>query len=474
MRDSRLMLALWAFLPLVVAAALTLSPRAYVLDEFWTQARQARRWQQLSQQVKALREITTFEPWRADLWEQIGSLEMASGEWQNAIEAYQAARARGELSPEGQLALGNAFWNLGKREQAAALWSLLMTNGELPLSAYATIAGLYRKAGDFADSEKVLREWLRREEDHPQANYQLGLLLSLSHPQEARHYLQKAAGDAGLVSKARALEEIIVAVSHEQDAAYRFLQIGRTLGSLEEWDIARLAFEAAVRANPGYAEAWALLGEAQQHLGQDGLPQLQHALELKPDSTLAQALLALYWRRHGKPQTALGYLLDAAEQEPKQAVWLVELGNTAAESGDDKTALGYFRRATEIEPQSPLVWRSLAQFCVSHGLLVREEGLPAARQLLTLTPDDPAALDLMGAILLSLEDLESSERFLQLALQRDQAFPDAHLHLGQVYLMMEQLDAAHYHLKRALELSEEGDPVWRMAKRLLERSFAGR
>ncbi len=473
MKDSRLMLVLWALIPLIVAVAFNLSPQAYALDELWMQARQAHRWQQLSQQIKALRGITTFEPWRADLWEQIGNLEMASGGWQDAIEAYQAARGLGGLSSEGQIALGSAFWNLGEREQAAAYWSQLMANEELSAGAYAKIAGLYRKAGDFSNAEKTLRNWLRQAENDPQANYQLGLLLSPNRPQEALAYLQRVKEEPGLVSKASVLESIIVTVSHERDPGYRSLQIGRTLGSLEEWDMAALAFEAAIRASPGYAEAWALLGEAQQHLGQDGLPQLQYALELKPDSTLVQALLALYWRRHGKPQVAMQYLLDIAEKEPKRAVWLVELGNTAAENGDNKTALGYFRKAAEIEPQSPLVWRSLVQFCLSQGLLLREEGLPAARQLLVLTPDDPVALDLMGAVLLNLEDLESSERFLQLAIQRDQAFPEAHLHLGQVYLLMEQLDAARYHLKQAIELSEEGDSMWRMAKRLLERNFPG-
>ncbi|MEJ5201677.1 MAG: tetratricopeptide repeat protein [Anaerolineales bacterium] len=473
MKGSRLMLVLWVLIPLIVAVAFNLSPQAYALDELWIQARQAHRWQQLSQQIKALRGITTFEPWRADLWEQIGDLEMASGGWRDAIEAYQTAKGLGGLSSEGQIALGSAFWNLGEREQAAAYWSQLMANEELSVGAYAEIAGLYRKAGDFSNAEKTLRNWLRQAENDPQANYQLGLLLSPNRPQEALTYLQRVKEEPGLVSKASVLESIIVTVSHERDPGYRSLQIGRTLGSLEEWDMAALAFEAAIRASPGYAEAWALLGEAQQHLGQDGLPQLQYALELKPDSTLAQALLALYWRRHGKPQVAMQYLLDIAEKEPKRAVWLVELGNTAAENGDNKTALGYFRKAAEIEPQSPLVWRSLVQFCLSQGLLLREEGLPAARQLLVLTPDDPVALDLMGAVLLNLEDLESSERFLQLAIQRDQAFPDAHLHLGQVYLLMEQLDAARYHLKQAIELSEEGDSMWRMAKRLLERNFSG-
>lgn len=473
MKGNRLTSVLYVLLSLMVSIALDLSPATHGLSQLWMQARQAHRWQQFSQEAEAIRGILVFVPWRADLWEKVGNLELAAEEWQKAAGAFQIAVALGGLSPEGQFALGEVLWKLGDYERATELWDELMANGKLPMDAYPKIVGFYRGVGDFSSAEEVLRKWLELRKNNPQTNYQLGLLLAPTRAEEALPYLQQVTGEAGLVSKARALEGAIRNVSHEPDIAYRQLQIGRMLGSLDEWDLAALAFETAIRANPGYAEAWALLGEAQYHLGRDGLPQLQYALELKPDSTLVQALLALYWRRQGKPQTAMGYLLAASEKEPQQAVWLVELGNTAAESGDDKTALAYFQKAVTLEPQSPLVWRTLAQFCLTQGVLIREEGLPAARQLLTLTPEDPVALDLMGAILLNLEDLESSERFLQLAIQHYPAFPDAHLHLGQVYLLMEQSDAAHYHLKRAFELSKEGDAIWRMAKRLLERNFPG-
>jgi len=241
MKGNRLTSVFWVLLPLIVIVALDLSPEAHRLEQLWVQARQAHRWQQFSQEAEAIRGIVTFAPWRADLWEKTGNLELASGEWQKAVGAFQTAMALGGLSPEGQFALGNALWNLGEHGRAAELWAKLMANGKLPVDAYPKIVGFYREVGDHSNAEKVLRNWLELKENDPQANYQLGLLLAPTRAEEALLYLQQVTGEPGLVAKARALEGVLLGVSHEPDAAYRQLQIGRMLGSLEEWDLAALA-----------------------------------------------------------------------------------------------------------------------------------------------------------------------------------------------------------------------------------------
>ena len=74
-------------------------------------------------------------------------------------------------------------------------------------------------------------------------------------------------------------------------------------------------------------------------------------------------------------------------------------------------------------------------FAVRSQYQVRQVALPAARQLLLLTPADPAALDLMGQALLLLDDPLNAERFFRRAIQSDAGYSPAHLHLAQVYLL---------------------------------------
>jgi cytochrome c-type biogenesis protein CcmH/NrfG len=71
----------------------------------------------------------------------------------------------------------------------------------------------------------------------------------------------------------------------------------------------------------------------------------------------------------------------------------------------------------QVEPNNGEFWRILGRFCVDNYLAVRETALPAARQALTLAPANPDMLDLMGLVLLQLEDETGAERFLQRALE---------------------------------------------------------
>ncbi len=53
-----------------------------------------------------------------------------------------------------------------------------------------------------------------------------------------------------------------------------------------EWQLAERAFSQACQLSPEYAEAWAYLSQAQEQLGQDGLPALNKAIALEPDSVV--------------------------------------------------------------------------------------------------------------------------------------------------------------------------------------------
>jgi cytochrome c-type biogenesis protein CcmH/NrfG len=127
------------------------------------------------------------------------------------------------------------------------------------------------------------------------------------------------------------------------------------------------------------------------------------------------------------------------------------------------------KRAVEIEPGNMEFWRYLGRFCVDNVLEVRETGLPAARQALALAPANPNMLDLMGLVMLQLEDETGAERFLQRAISVDPAHAGAHLHLGQLYLNQSKHPLAIIHLIQARESADTSSPeVQIIARRLIE------
>jgi Tfp pilus assembly protein PilF len=76
-------------------------------------------------------------------------------------------------------------------------------------------------------------------------------------------------------------------------------------------------------------------------------------------------------------------------------------------------------------------------------------------------------MDLMGQVLVHLGDLASAERFIVKALQADPTYAAAHLHLGLVYLLQGDPQAARRSLETAASLDPHGS-TGSLARRLLE------
>jgi superkiller protein 3 len=300
----------------------------------------------------------------------------------------------------------------------------------------------------------------------------LGLLQAASQPQAALALLKQAAVlDNSYAGKIKVLQSSLEQALQQKDPGYQEVAIGRTLGGLGEWDLAAQAFQQATINDPGYAEAWAFLGEARQQTGQDGSADLQKALQLNPTSVVAQALLAVQLRQQGHADIALVYLHEAAEEEPEQGIWQVEMGNTLVEMGNMISALDHYNQAVQIEPNNAVFWQDLAQFCAANQIEVRTIGLPAARQSLVLDENSAAGLDTMGVVLHTLGDLTSAEKFLERALQVDGGYAPGYLHLGQVYLDEGRPDLAYAPLSQAARLAGQADEVGLFAKRLLDQNY---
>ena len=443
-------------LPLILALMISLAPNPWAMTAAMDNARLATDNHLSKQAAGYLTQAVQYEPWRAELWYQIAGMELQAGNPANAITAFKQGSRVGRLSPDQQQTLGETYIAVGDNASAVKVWQVLIQSGQAPQQTFELLADLQWKSGDFSDAEQTFRARLAAQSGDAETAFRLGLLLVSNHPEEALQFFQEALShDGSLQAQVDSLRQALSLAELKDDPSYQQLLIGRSLGSLGYWDLAARSFNNAIDLNPDYAEAWAFLGEANQHMDKDGYPMLQKAQLLSPDSVIVKALLALYWRRQGHPEKALTNLQAVAAAEPTQGAWQIELGTTLADMGKASQALAYFQHAVEMEPGSALYWEILAQFSIANELDLRTIGLPAARQAVLIAPRDPAALDTMGWTMYSLGDMQEAERFYLRALQANPDYATAHLHLSQVYLQTGQYQPAYQHLRKALDLSTD-------------------
>ena len=409
--------------------------------------------------------------WQPALWERAAQAALASGDPQAAIPLFEQAKDKKALSPQGWLAWGDAYQQSGDVASALSTWQAEITQHGPSAAIYARLAQAYRLLGDYPAAINAWRSRLDLEAGDANAHYQLGLLLTATTPEVALPELMQAARlDPGLDAPVQGLRASLNAALLLEDRPYRLVMSGRALAALGEWHLAAEAFRRALSNRRDYADAWAWLGEARQHLGADGLPDLQKALWLDPDSPGVNALVGLYWERQGEPAQALASFQKAIALEPGNAAWQTAAGSAAEASGDLVAALSYYKQAVALDPQGVAYWRLLAAFCAQYQVEVTETGLPAAHRLLELAPEDWQSQDAMGQIMQAAGGPLSAEKYYLRALELspDQAAP--HFHLGMLYLQMGKAQPAYDALVKAQKLDPDGPYGWQ-AGRLLERYF---
>ena len=404
-------------------------------------------------------------PWRPDLYELAGHYFYHAKEYMQADAAYQKAFGRKALSSDGWAAWGDVVYLGGDPQRAAEIWQQGLAQPVHSEKLYSRLAEMHQQKREYSKAAEYLGRYLEKYPGDASAHYRLGLLLTLSDPDEAVSHLLHASQldpefDPAVQTLRTALNLSAVNVSPSEQKVV----IGRGLGLVEEWELARAAFEDAVKLDENNAEAWAWLAEAEQKSdGQAALAYLDRALELNPNSPVVRGLRGLYFQRIGNHYQALIEFQSAAQLEPENPNWYVSIGEAYAGYGDLILALQAYQYATTIAPGDASYWRLLADFCARNNANVRDVGLPAARQALLLTPDDPQALDMLGWLLVLDGRHYEAERILSRSLEADAGLASTHYHLALLYLHTDEREAMYDHLVRARDLgSEEAGELLRL------------
>jgi tetratricopeptide (TPR) repeat protein len=447
----------------VIIALLGISPLSKSVIAGFDGIRVAKEYAQPEIMADKLLDLAEQQPWQTGFWEAAGYSALNAGDFEMAGNCFAHAAAKGQLSVNGYVAWGDADWKNGNYQTALQIWEIADRLGAAPKEILKRKMEALRFLGEDLALIDTLQSILNSSsiDDYPSEsqgtlNQELGLLLAAYEPASAVNYFTRAIElDPELKSKIRIMRNDIQQAISSDDSAYLLLVSGRTLANQDYWTLAEKAFTNATELNPEYAEAWAYLGEAQQHIDQDVEPltALKKALELDPDSLAANTFLALYWQRKGEYEFALRYLQNASDLDPGNPAYFVEIGQLVALLGDLRAGEAFYWQAYELSSGDPKYVREFIKFSIQFNLDLRTTALPMARQLVMDDPGNPISLDLMGEILLRLGDMLNAERFFLRAIEIDPDFDQAYLHLGEFYQDLGQHELARYYLAKVLEVS---------------------
>lgn len=394
-------------------------------------------------------------PWRTELYELAGHAYYHAKEYSLADAAYRKAFERRALSAEGWVAWGDVNYLNADAPRAYEVWAEALERPNPSDELYSRLSQISEENADYPKAAQHLQKYVAMHADGASAHYRLGLLLTLSDPNKALSELTTASQlDPQLDPAVQTLRTALNLAALHGSTSGRFVIIGRGLGLVEEWPLARAAFEAAVKADGKNADAWAWLGEANQHieLPAGGSAELDQALSLDPRSATVRGLRGLYFQRRGNFREALTEFQTAAKLEPENPAWQVSIGEAHSKLGDLIRALEAYRAATTLAPDNANYWRLLAIFCAQNNVNIKDVGVPAAQTAAVLAKDGSTSVDVLGWLLLLDARHEEAERALMRALKLDPQNASAHLHLGMVYLQKDERTAAYDHLIKAREL----------------------
>jgi tetratricopeptide (TPR) repeat protein len=376
-----------------------------------------------------------------------------------ADAAYQKAFSRHALSAAGWMAWGDVNYLNDNPQRATEIWQEALEQQDPSDQLYSRLAEIYQTNGESSKAAEYLQKYVAAYPvEDAGAHYRLGLLLILSDPDRARKELIDASQlDPQLDPAVQTLRSALNLASLAETDSARYVILGRGLGLVNEWQLARAMFESAVEANDKNAEAWAWLGEANQQTGAPagGSAELEQALKLDPNSPAVRGLRGLHFQRSGNFRQALIEFQSAAALEPENPAWLASIGEAYAKLGDLISALESYQTATTLAPEDASYWRLLAIFCAQNNIHITDVGVPAAEKVVVLTPADTTTLDLLGWVLTLAAYHEEAEQNLVRALELDPQNASAHLHLGMLYLQTDERVRAHDHIVWARDLGNE-------------------
>ena len=355
---------------------------------------------------KITHQVVTTENNSAAIYFQQALAYRAAAQWSAAIQACETALKLNPQLVEAYKILGDAAQKLGQFSLAIGYYGQAIAMKPDFAEAYANLGTLYAQQAKWQQALDYYQKALEIKPNLAGVYSHIARVKKHLPPQAtpvnaAEIYLQQALAYLEEAKWPEAIQACETALQLNPKLVEAYKVLGDATQKLGQFSLAIGYYGQAIAMKPDFAEAYANLGTlyAQQKQWQQALDYYQKALELKPDLAGVYQHLARVWHNLGEPTKAQRMLaqaqqLESQPQSPTSPQELFDLGEQAARQGNRPQALKYYQKAVQLAPNFGPAYQRLAAITEKMGLW--QESTIYYRQLLQLkesavTPALPSA-----------------------------------------------------------------------------------
>jgi tetratricopeptide (TPR) repeat protein len=449
--------------------------------------------------IEEFQKVAELEPQRVESYTALGAAYGAAGRFSEAEDAYRKATGNNPKSAQAHMSLSQFYFSQGSMAKAETEMHIACDLDLRALPPRFLLARILLVMGKSADAEKLYADLKKIAPKDPQAYRALGSFYASSGQREkaiAEFHSELAAHPKDSVVKDQLVETLLdlnrigeavpfnreVVSANPADPGGLESQ-GRILLSEGQYENARTALEAAVKAEPNSAGPHYFLGLAQRGAGLPDLAKVSfsRALELQPQMAQASAALASLIVKSGNHDEALRLAENARRADPNLPFAYLASAQAQMANGDARQAETALQETLRRDPASLPALATLLNLYSQEGRM--QEGLQRIAGLVQQYPQNAGLRFLLALACFGLKDLEKSETNVRQALALDPKTPDAYTLLANIHLARGAVEEAKADLRAAIaahprsllnymalatQYEKEGN--WEEAKKLCEKA----
>ena len=382
-----------------------------------------------------------------DVLLQIAQLYNQMGQFEKAASALKQLLALDPGNAELKRSLAQAYLRAQKLDEAGKLYDDLTTTYPDNLDFLGEYGIVHLLQKNYGKADSIFNILLSSDSVSVDAQLHVGEI-----------YFGQVEKDSTLLPAARSVFNRIRLKHPEDWRSYWFLGALGALG--HDSTLAVENFRKVTELSSNNADAWVYLSSVFLEKGnfQEVVTILEKAIRIVPDDYRVNFFLGVAYSRVGRNEDAVLVLEKARQLNPKDinAISQLALVYDGLKKYDECDRL--YEEGLKIDPDNATMLNNYGYSLADRNIQI-DRALEMAKKAISAQPDNTSFLDTIGWVYFRLGEYKEAETYIRKAIEKGEASPVVHEHLGDVYYKMKDTERAMEQWKIALKMDQSNESL---------------